>query len=170
MNLDSLGIINGHIDARFGKFADDSDKLQNVPTRSLPISWGDLPKNTQSLALVMQDYDAIPVCGFSWIHWLVANIDPELKGLPENASRTDATLAQGINSLSSKKICGELPETVTHYYSGPRPPDKDHEYEIKLYALDTKLNLEPGFRLNELMKAMRGHILDSAVIYGTYPV
>lgn len=168
MLLNSPGIVKGYIEAKFGKFSDDSDKFLGIPIRSIPLTWSNIPEGTESLALVMQDYDAIPVCGFSWIHWTVANIDPKRNELPENASRVDVTLVQGTNSLSSKKICGDLPETVTQYYGGPRPSDQDHEYEIKLYALDTKLNLAPGFRLNELIKAMRGHTLDSAVIYGVY--
>ncbi len=117
----------------------------------------------------MQDYDAIPVCGFSWIHWSVANIPATISGLDENASRETPALLQGKNSLASKQICGDMPDELTNFYSGPRPPDQTHEYEITCYALDTELDLKPGFRLNELMRAMRGHILDSASIYGKYP-
>lgn len=168
MHLFSSGIDNGYIEPKFGKFADASDKIQKVPIRSIPVSWSDLPKDTKSLTLVMQDYDAIPVCGFSWIHWIVANIDPSKNELPENASRDDLGLIQGQNSLASKQICGEMPKILTNFYEGPQPPDKDHEYELTLFALDTKLDLSPGFMLNELIKAMRGHILDSTSIYGIY--
>ncbi|MBI2099405.1 YbhB/YbcL family Raf kinase inhibitor-like protein [Candidatus Uhrbacteria bacterium] len=168
MRLFSAGIIDSYIEPKFGKFADETDKIQGVPSRSIPISWSDLPKNTKSLALIMQDYDAIPVCGFSWIHWTVANIDPPKNELLENASRNDASIIQGKNSLAPKQICGESPESITNFYGGPRPPDKNHEYEITLFALDTKLNLSTGFWLNELVKAMRGHILDSSPIYGIY--
>ncbi len=116
----------------------------------------------------MQDYDAIPVCGFSWIHWTVANIPVTLDGLKENSSREMNQLIQGKNSLASKQICGEMPDATTCFYGGPRPPDKDHEYEITCYALDTEFDLKPGFRLNELLSKMRGHILESKTIYGKY--
>lgn len=168
MKIYSSGIINGYIESRFGKFCDESDKLQDVSIRSLPISWGELPAGTTTLALVMEDYDAVPVCGFSWIHWLVANIDPNRKELLENASREDKELVQGKNSRASKQISGEQPDSIVNYYLGPRPPDKDHEYKICVYALDAKLNLQTGFMLNDLMKAMRGHVLDSADLYGLY--
>ena len=162
----SSGIVNGIIDPRFGKFS--TDKKDGVPTRSLPLQWENIPEGTQSLALVMQDYDAIPVCGFSWIHWLVANIDPKSSEVKENASRENTDLVQGKNSLASKQICGELSDELTNFYSGPRPPDQDHEYEIKIYALDCQLELSEGFRFNELIKAMKGHILDEGVLHGIY--
>lgn len=168
MYLSSEGIINGYIQNKYGKYAHDNEKIQGVPTISLPIEWKDLPEGTKSLALVMQDYDAVPVCGFSWIHWLVADIEPQQGQLKENASREDKTLIQGKNSLASKQINGLLPANLTDFYSGPQPPDKDHEYEITLYALDTKLNLKTGFRLNELIKAIRQHTMESASLHGIY--
>lgn len=112
--LTSSDIINNTIELRFGKFG--TEKLEDIPTLSLSISWSNIPEGTKSIALVMQDYDAVPVCGFSWIHWLVADIDPALVGLPENASRTDNTLIQGKNSLASKQICGDLPDEITCFY------------------------------------------------------
>ena len=48
------------------------------------------------------------------------------------------------------------------------PLDKAHEYEVRVFALDIILGLEKGFRLNELMRAMRGRILDEGIIYGWY--
>ena len=49
------------------------------------------------------------------------------------------------------------------------PPDTDHLYEIHVYALDCLLDLKPGFYLNELHKAMDGHLLDCFTLKGTYP-
>jgi len=168
MLIQSAGIVNGYIEQRFGKYAATIDQLQNTPIRSLPLSWSELPPNTKTLALVMQDYDAAPVCGFSWLHWLVANIDPVPTELKENASRENHNLLQGKNSLAAKQLNGNVPANLINFYAGPRPPDKDHEYELTLYALDVALDLQPGFAVNELRKAMRGHILDSATIQGIY--
>lgn len=108
--ITSSGIVDGKIERRFGKFSDEL--LQGVPIRSLPVSWPNLPVGTKSLVLVMQDYDAVPVGGFSWIRWLVADIDPSRGELPENASRTDASLVQGRNSLISRG----LGDDVTCFY------------------------------------------------------
>ncbi len=170
MIISSTGFVDGSIASRFGKYADATDMMQNIPIRSIPIAWSRIPVGTISLALVMLDHDAIPVCGFSWIHWTVLNIDPSRNELAENASRNDVDLIQGKNSLASRQVCGELLESVTNFYSGPRPPDKEHEYEITVYALDSMLNLRNGFWLNELLHLMHGHILDSASLYGVYRV
>lgn len=168
MKLESLSISNGFLNEKHGKYASDSLKLLNVPIISPHLMWGELPSKTVSLALIMQDYDAIPVCGFSWIHWLVANIDPALNGLPENSSRELKGLVQGKNSLASKQICGDQPDEVINFYGGPRPPDKDHDYQFELFALDTSLDLSTGFRMNDLLKAMEGHVIDNVRLIGKY--
>lgn len=59
LQLTSSGIVDGKIERRFGKFSDE--QLQGVPIRSLPVSWSGIPEGTKSLALVMQDYDAVPI-------------------------------------------------------------------------------------------------------------
>jgi len=48
------------------------------------------------------------------------------------------------------------------------PPDRDHIYELHVYALDCTLDLAPGFLLNELHRAMDGHILDSYTLKSSY--
>ena len=167
IRITSTGIVDGQIERRFGKFGEE--KLQGVPTRSLPLQWSGVPHDAQSLVIMMHDHDAVPICGFSWIHWLVADIDPRCSELLENASRADPSLVQGKNSLASKQVCGELSDEVSNYYGGPRPPDKAHEYEIRIIALDRRLDLKTGFRFSELVRAMRGHVLDEGTLIGTYP-
>ncbi len=49
MQISSTGIIDGIIQARFGKFCEETDKLNNVPIRSIPIAWGDLPIEQKQL-------------------------------------------------------------------------------------------------------------------------
>lgn len=162
--LESSGISNGYIDDRFGK---NGDQMMNgVPSRSLPLTWSGVPEGTKCFALVMQDYDAIPVCGFSWIHWTAVIPAEHYKWLPENASLEDHMIVQGLTSGISP-IARRDRETSCHY-NGPQPPDKDHTYEVKLYALDTEIHLKRGFYLNELYKAMKGHVLAEATLEGIY--
>ncbi len=59
-HISSSGIVDGRMDRRFGKFS--SEHKDTVPTLSLPVSWSCVPEGIKSLALVMQDYDAVPVC------------------------------------------------------------------------------------------------------------
>lgn len=168
MKIYSKNIKNGYLEAAFGKYG--TQFLQNKkPSRSFQLSWEALPSETVSLAIIFTDADAIAVCGFDWIHWTVANIDPTLKELPENAS-LDMDLLQGLTSWSS----GLLPDSLRidkkddAGFGGCAPPDKDHQYTITVYALDKKLNLKKGFYMNELLWAMEGHILAKATLYAKY--
>jgi Raf kinase inhibitor-like YbhB/YbcL family protein len=54
-------------------------------------------------------------------------------------------------------------------YGGPCPPrGKPHRYFFKLYALDEVLSLAPGLSKKALLKAIEGHVLAEAELYGTY--
>jgi Raf kinase inhibitor-like YbhB/YbcL family protein len=123
---------------------------------SIPLVWKDIPEETKSLALIMDDPDA-PVG--VWVHWVVFNIPPTCTGFQENMARetrsADGTL-QGQNS------CGQVG------YSGPCPPGGTHRYFFKLYALDCTLDVNAGARKDELLKSMAGHILQEAQMLGTY--
>lgn len=67
-------------------------------------------------------------------------------------------MIQGQNSFASP-LAGSCNPKVIHQYCGPTPPDKDHAYTLTVYALDTELNLQQGFYMNQLYQEMKGHIL-----------
>ena len=69
-------------------------------TFSLPFKVENAPEKTVSLAIVLEDKDAYPVTGgFTWIHWLAANIARfEIK---DNESQTATDFVQGRNSWTS---------------------------------------------------------------------
>jgi Raf kinase inhibitor-like YbhB/YbcL family protein len=167
MKIYSNSIVNGYFDPKFGKHG--TQFFKNMPSRSFHLAWDDLPVNTKSLALVFIDHDAITPMGFTWIHWVVANIDPALTELPENAS-VEQNLLQGVNSWRSPLLpeADRLTREEASHFGGCAPPDQPHRYTIKLYALNTLLDLKPGFPLNELLHTVEGHVLDKAKIYGWY--
>ncbi|MDD2534631.1 MAG: YbhB/YbcL family Raf kinase inhibitor-like protein [Eubacteriales bacterium] len=154
-----------------GIFADEyghrgqRDWSGEMVTYSLPIQITDAPADTVTFAIVFEDKDAVPVCGFTWIHWLVADLDRT--ELLANESVTATDFVQGTNSWSGK--LGGLDRLAASYYGGMSPPDCAHVYELHVYALDTRLDLPRGFYLNELHKAMAGHVLDQATLMGLYP-
>lgn len=162
----SRGIKDGIIEERFG--INSKDVIQGVPQRSLPLEWKGAPEGTMSYALVFLDYDNIPDEGFCWIHWLVSDIPAEVSALEENASRTDGSLIQGTNSWSVPYgPYSDIDWDLTVHYGGPAP-ERRHQYEIRIYALDIKLGMKKGFYLNELLRAMEGHILAEATVKGYY--
>lgn len=166
MKIWSNNIKDNWLDQEFGANSTNKANFElDVNTKSFHLAWDDLPENTKSLVVIFDDYDAIEVCGFTWIHWTVANIDPNLKQLQENASNELADkLVQGKNSWSSGLITKDTENKVYQKFGGCAPPNADHEYSIKVYALDKMLEINNGFMLNELIRKMKGHILDAKEI------
>lgn len=164
MKISSSGITEGMIHDIYGAKGTDFNE-NGMALRSLPIKISDYPEETVCFALVMEDKDACPVSGFSWIHWLAANITTD--ELEEDASRKRQDFIQGVNSWISIQGGEQSPE-ASSCYGGMAPPDAPHLYETHIFALDAKLPLENGFYMNELYKAMEGHILDHGTLKGIY--
>jgi Raf kinase inhibitor-like YbhB/YbcL family protein len=155
---------SGLLPDKYGKFAPAADMLDGDPVRSFPITITKAPADTQTFALELIDDDAIPVAGFTWIHWSAANIPATLTEIPEDASRELADqFVQGRNSNASKFV-GSTNLNVYQRYTGPVPPDKTHIYTLKVYAVDTTLDLQNGFWLNALKHALEGHVLATSEI------
>lgn len=165
MKVTSNGIVNGVIKSQYGAHGEHFNE-NKIPTYSLPIKIENAPKNTISYAIIIEDKDAYPVTkGFSWIHWLAANITRN--ELLDNESQTATDFIQGANSYMSK-LGGNQSRELSSFYGGMQPPDKAHIYEIHVFALDKLLNLENGFLLNELYHEMDGHILCEATLKDSY--
>ncbi len=168
MKIFSHNIVNGYLDEKCGNNTPLVNEIKNgINLHSFHIGWSDLPAQTKSLALIFDDPDAIPVCGFSWIHWTVANIIPAWNELKENISINDSSLVQGRTSWSSK-LLGHECEKDFMSYGGCAPPDKTHTYRLTVYALDTILDLDKGFYCNELIHAMEGHVIASQTLNMKY--
>lgn len=148
------------IPSTYGKGASAENLYKEQPVNSFPFSIEKIPKNARYIAFTLIDHDAVPVCGFSWIHWLVAEIPVigDTLSISENFSKDSSAKIQGTNSFASFFV-GEDDPQITQAYVGPTPPDKDHDYTLTVYALSDKLNLKQGFYLNELYKAMDGKLI-----------
>ncbi|CAM2815180.1 YbhB/YbcL family Raf kinase inhibitor-like protein [Fructilactobacillus fructivorans] len=153
---------NGFLPDKYTKHAQPDEMLDGHPVISFPIKISDVPSDAKSLVVMLLDDDSIPVCGFTYIHWVAANIDPDVSEIPENASQDRSiNMTLGKNSLAGGLVNVTNPKLNQHYV-GPTPPDKPHDYQLHVYALDQKLNLSDGFWLNELKQKMSGHIVASA--------
>jgi len=121
---------------------------QNV---SPPLSWTGVPTTTMSLALIMDDPDAP---SGTWVHWVTYNLPPDLSSLEQGKTGLGT---DGKNDFNRQG------------YGGPCPPrGSTHRYYIKLYALDTRLDLKPGATKPQVEIAMRGHILAQGQLMGKY--
>ena len=117
------------------------------------LEFQNVPSGTKSLSLIMDDPDAMGAVGKVWVHWVVCNINPEDK-FEENSVPS--------HCLQGKTDFDEIG------YGGPAPPDKEHTYIFKLFALDTKLDIKSGFSKNELEEMMKDHIIDETVLRGRF--
>ena len=114
-----------------------------------------IPENAKALALIMDDPDVPEFIRKEriWDHWVVFNIPPKTKKIEENSQPL---------GTAGKNTSGKL------NYEGPCPPDREHRYFFKLYALDQELDLLEGATKTEVEKAMQGHILAKAQLMGRY--
>lgn len=155
----SVPLENGLLADKYGKYASGDQIKNGKPIISFPIEFADIPSDAKYLAFTFTDPDSIPVCGFEWIHWTVANIPVSMPSLLENFSQSAPDeIIQGKNSSASPLLSGNLPELMNGY-NGPYPPDQTHDYILKAYALDEKLDIQSGFWMNELLHQMNGHMI-----------
>ena len=124
---------------------------------SPPLAWSGVPAGAKSLALICDDPDAP---GGTWVHWVIYNIPVALTQLAEGVPTSDVVLGGAKQGITDFKRFG---------YGGPCPPrGKPHRYFFKLYALDVELSLKPRATKQDLVGAMKGHILDEGQLMGTY--
>ena len=166
--------------------------------RSPHLRWSGAPEGTQSFAVIVYDPDVpadfsdanqegrtiaedAPRADFA--HWLLVDISPDVTELPEGAGsegivpggKPTGETEHGITGSSSytESFEGD-PEMGGTYggYDGPFPPWNDermHHYHFTVYALDVpSLGLSGDFKLDDVRRAIEGHVLDQGELVGTY--
>jgi Raf kinase inhibitor-like YbhB/YbcL family protein len=113
-----------------------------------PLEISNLPEQTKSLALIMEDPDATRG---TFDHWIAWNIKPD-----EPITEGNVPGVNGTNSFGKKG------------YGGPCPPTGRHRYYIKVYALDTTLDLPVSSGKKELQAAIKDHVLGHGELMGHY--
>lgn len=120
-----------------------------------PLTIADVPSGAKSLVLIMDDPDVpkhLRKDGM-WDHWVVFNIPPGIREIKEGEE------PQGTHGIGTG---------CNLNYMGPCPPDREHRYFFKLYALDTELSLPEKATKQQVEKAMEGHILAETQLMGRY--
>lgn len=121
-----------------------------------PLEFSEVPNSAKTLVLIVDDPDVPKNLKPDGVfdHWVVFNIPATTTSIKENSTPPGV---QGLNSSSQNK------------YTGPCPPDKEHRYFFKLYALDTKLDFaDDKIDKKSVEEKMKGHILDQAELVGVY--
>lgn len=112
----------------------------------------DVPSEAESLVLIMDDPDALEPAGKIWDHWISFDIMPDTTIISEGEPKG----AQGKNDYGEKG------------YGGPNPPDGEHTYVFRLYALDTVLGLSEEVPRKRVEEEMEDHIIEKTELKGRY--
>jgi hypothetical protein len=127
------------------------------PDVSPPLKWASPPRETKSLALICDDPDA-PVG--TWVHWVLYGLPPETTSLPEGVPKDKTVLGSARQGTNDFRRIG---------YGGPcPPPGGPHRYFFKLYAVSISTDLEPGLTKQQVLDAIKGHILAQGELMGKY--
>ena len=121
---------------------------------SPPLKIENIPEGTKSLVLIMDDPDAMAAVGKVWSHWIIWNISPNVSEIPENSIPE--------NCIQGKTDFGEIG------YGGPAPPDKEHRYVFKLYAIKSILPNLQGSSIDEIENSIQDKILEKTELYGKF--
>ena len=126
-------------------------KYENI---NPPIKIENIPENTKSLVLIMDDPDALLAVGKVWIHWTLWNISPNISEIKENSIP--------VNSVQGLTDFGEIG------YGGPAPPDKEHTYIFRLYAIDSIIELDEGSSKNKIDEEIKNHVISETILTGKF--
>src|SRR5579862_2360700 len=149
-------------------FADGTDipaKFTQASDQTSPaISWTNVPAGTVTFLLHVHDMEGVRNhTTDDQLHWLVWNIPATATGLPEGVPM-GAQLQNGAYQTSAGGPVFRGPGAPA---TGPR-----HHYTFELFALDMKVDVQPGTDPFEtrttIIKAIQGHILGKAVYMGLF--
>ncbi len=130
---------------------------ENIPAKytcdgddtSPPLSFAEIPAETKSLALLVEDPDAPRG---TLLHWAVVGIAPDTREAPEGSAP------------AGKELMNDFGRTG---YGGPCPPSGTHRYYFRLFALDAA-ELPAPSSAKEVRSTIEGHVLAEAALMGRY--
>lgn len=140
-------------------YSDVFEESQHIPKKyscdgdgiNPPLRITNIPGETKSLVLVVDDPDAP---GGTFTHWLAWNIPGDLNYIEE-----DSVPEVGIVGVNDAGEIGYYP---------PCPPEGTHRYFFRVYALDKLVDIEKGAERGKLLQVIDDHIIDQAELIGLY--
>ena len=161
-------------------YPESSSDFRYGEDKSPPLAWTGVPQGTKSLAIVVDDPDAMTLekgITAPRVHWAIWNIPPEVTELAEHLATTTELASvgprtrQGANDLKTFGWAGPCPPpNITSIQRGgsSAPTQRPHGYRFRIFALDTELDVPAGVTKNELLEAMDGHVLAGGELKGEY--
>ena len=184
---------NACVEVEFVTGAPSTNVKAKRENKSTPLTWGELPEGTVSVALVVDSDQGTTVGvhkpvyldptyfdkfkkGAKWVHWVIWNIPADAGGLEQGAPTTTAALLdigpqtmQGTNSELEVGYYGPCPPPATVYHGRPAVDQVNFTYTFTLYALDKVIEgLGAETTKDALLKAIDGSILGSGVAVGEH--
>ena len=184
---------NACVEVEFVTGAPSTNVKAKRENKSTPLTWGELPEGTVSVALVVDSDQGTTVGvhkpvyldptyfdkfkkGAKWVHWVIWNVPADAGGLDEGVPTTTAALPdigpqtmQGTNSELEIGYYGPCPPPATVYHGRPAVDQVKFTYIFTLYALDKVIEgLGPETTKDALLKAIDGSILGSGVAVGEH--
>ena len=119
-----------------------------------------------------------------FVHWVMVDLASDLRSIAEGSASDGVTKGgkrtppgpdgarQGLNDYTGW-FAGD-PDMAGDWfgYDGPYPPPNDlrtHRYFFRLFALDVaQLELPERFTAGDVQRAMQGHVLAEASVWGSY--
>jgi Raf kinase inhibitor-like YbhB/YbcL family protein len=120
------------------------------------LGWDKPSDKIKTFAIIVNDPDAP---GGNFIHWIIFNIPDSILSLPAEVTP--------IKNIPEEASLGT--NSFGHIgYNGPCPPSGTHRYFFRIYGLDNSLKLEAGAEENDLVQAMKNHIIAEGELMGKY--
>jgi Raf kinase inhibitor-like YbhB/YbcL family protein len=119
-----------------------------------------IPSDAKFVTVIVDDPDAQPVAGKTWVHWNVFNVPVTGSSMTfEEGSKPKGKV--GKNSAGSSK------------YQGMCPPNGKHTYRFAVFTQSGEVKVKSGFSatavtIEDFEKKNKGSILSKAVFTGDF--
>lgn len=115
------------------------------------LSWQDAPAGTQSYVVFLERRASGGQ--EASVNWILFNVPSDAGGVAQAQPR-EPVLPGGAKQAKG--------DAGTVGYIGPCDSKGSFTYALRVFALDTVLDLAPGIGKHDLIRAMNGHIIDAA--------
>jgi len=127
------------------------------------LEWKNILPNAVSFTLIVHDPDTSRnKTTEDVLHWMIVNLPADAREIPEGVG-TSGVVKLPNAAMQMKNRTGAPGYAAMAAGTGPF-----HHYLFELYELDTKLDVGPDASRAEVLKAMDGHVIERAAMFGRF--